>query len=300
MNSFNFTEEEEKDYLADFYRWQGIEPEEIEEPKEEKSIEQQAQDYRNQLLMEIELQKAQEEKLINELANQITPNTGVILVENVYLPIPTDNIHYKNPYKDLIHYTCISNFNEFDNKHNQERFIYKNKIIFKEVAKMLNVKKSDTISKNFKKLIDLGYIVESDINDKVYMIKYSQKGKGDYVTIHKDILQKLVDVFSNDAIAVYLYMCYRLREKPSILTREWICEATQMNLTKRNLDKVSSITETLENEGLIGKHIIREVRGGKPRDLVLYSLATHEEWKSGKYRHMKADRERAKSNKKSA
>lgn len=252
---------------------------------------------RKELLKEIEEEEKKKAAYYEELAKQITPQKGEIKVKDVYLPIPTGEIHYKKPYKDLMHYTLISNFNEFENKHNQERYIYKNKIIFKEVAQMLSVKDADTISRNFKKLIKMGYMVQNEVNKNVYMIKYNSDGK--YVTIHKEILKKLVSVYNNDAIAVYLYLCHRLREGNAILQREWICEGAGMNVTKRNLDKVSSITETLENDGLIGKTILTEVRNGKPRDLICYTLASHEEYKSGKYRHLKVAREQARQERKS-
>ena len=261
---------------------------------DEEELQRETDLVRAELLKEIEEENKRKEMYYKEAAKQLVPQKGVKKVVDKCFPIPTGDIHYKTPYRDLMHYTIIGNFDGFENKHNQERYIYKNKIIFKEVAEMLGIKKADTVSNNFKKLIKMGYIVQNEINDNVYMIKYSKKGKGDYVTIHKDILKKLINVYNNDAIAVYLFLCYRLRKKPAILTREWICEAVQMKPHHKNLDKISSITETLENDGLIGKTIVREVRNGKPRDLILYTLATHEEFKNGKYRHLKADRERAK------
>lgn len=245
---------------------------------------------RKRLLEQLKLDKQNRDKKYEEVLKEIIPQKGDIKVEDVNFPITTRELHNKNPYRDYLYYTSKSNFLEWENKTQHQRYLYKNKIDKKEIEKTLNITRP-TINNNFKKLQKLGFIVEDEVNPKVYRIRYSEKGSGDFVLLHKNIIKKLINVFNNDAISVYLFFCYKLREKSQIITREEICKVIKLNPTKRNLEKVSSITETLENEGLIGKMEYMDVRNKKPRTLIIYTLATYEEYKSGKYRHLKSLKE---------
>lgn len=252
---------------------------------------------RERKLLEIELENQEKarRKALEEAKNEITPNTGEVKVEDVKLPINTgpNVLHVKFPYKEYAYITLESNFDQQDNKHNKERYIYDDKLNFVEIAKALGGTRQ-TISKNIKKLEEKGVLVKDTINPKVYKIRYTFEGKGDYITIHKDILQKLADLYKSDVIALYCWLCVNLRAGKKVLTREFICEGIGLKPTSRNLDKISSITTSLENEGLIGKEIEHNIRRGQRKDIITYILATPEEYKLGIFRIRKAMRDKNK------
>ena len=262
-------------------------------------LKQEIERERALLLKEVELQKQQEKEALEKSISEITPAVGVVKVDDVKLPINTgpNVLHVKFPYKEYAYITLESNFDQQDNKHNKERYIYDNKLNFAEIAKALGGTRQ-TISKNIKKLEEKGVLVKDPINPKVYKIRYTFEGKGDYITIHKDILQKLVDVYKSEVIAVYCWLCIKLRNGKSVLYRESICDGIGLNITKRNLDKISNITNSLENEGLIGKEIEYITRRDERRKQTTYILATAEEYKLGIYRIRKAMRDKISLNKK--
>ena len=262
-------------------------------------LKQEIERERALLLKEVELQKQQEKEDLEKSISEITPAVGVVKVDDVKLPINTNPkvLNAKFPYKEYGHLTLISNFDGQDNKHNKERYIYDENIKIQDLAAILGGTRQ-TISKNLKKLEASGIMVKDPINPKVYKIKYSFEGKGDYITIHKDILQKLVDVYKSEVIAVYCWLCIKLRNGKSVLYRESICDGIGLNITKRNLDKISNITNSLENEGLIGKEIEYITRRDERRKQTTYILATAEEYKLGIYRIRKAMRDKISLNKK--
>ena len=102
-------------------------------------------------------QLEEDEKTKNEsienIINEITPAKGEVKVEDVKLPINTNPkvLNAKFPYKEYGHLTLISNFDNQDNKHNKERYIYDDKLNFVEIAKALGGTRQ-TISKNIKNL----------------------------------------------------------------------------------------------------------------------------------------------------
>lgn len=245
-------------------------------------------------------------KSMENIINKITTVKGEVNVEDVKLPINTNRkiLNAKFPHKEYGHLTLISNFDCQDNKHNKERYIYDDKLNFVEIAKALGGTRQ-TISKNIKKLEAEGVMVRDPINPKVYKIKYTFEGKGDYITIHKDILQKLVDVYSSEAIAVYYLFCVELRQGPKKLFRKDICEKLGLNITKRNEDKISNITESLENNGFIGKESEYYTQKNKDnckqldrKESVIYTLASYEEYKHGVFRIKKAMKDKNKLEKK--
>lgn len=252
-------------------------------------------------ILKIQMKKEEDlkKKSIEDTINEITPTEGEVKVEDVKLPINTNPkvLHVKFPYKEYAYITLESNFDQQDNKHNKERYIYDDKLNFVEIAKALGGTRQ-TISKNIKKLEAEGVMIKDPINPKVYKIKYTFEGKGDYITIHKDILQKLADLYKSDVIALYCWLCVNLRTGKKVLTRESICEGIGLKPTSRNLDKISSITTSLENEGLIGKEIEYNIRRGQRKDIITYILATPEQYKQGIFRIRKAMRDKNKLEKK--
>ena len=108
------------------------------------------------------------------------------------------------------------------------------------------------------------------------------------------MLQKLVVVYNSEVIATYCWLCVNLRTGKKVLTREFICEGIGLKPTSRNLDKISSITTSLENEGLIGKEIEYNIRRGQRKDIITYILATPEQYKQGIFRIRKAMRDKNK------
>lgn len=242
----------------------------------------------------------EEEKRLEDLAKKykVAPVEGDINKIDVELPINTNKkiLKTKFPYREYTHYTLESNFNEHDGgKVDQQRYIYKDKINHSKTSEVLKVSRP-TLIKNFKKLEQEGILIPDEINPKVYKIKYTFDGKGDYIKVHKDILRVLVNVFNSDTIAVYYYLCARLRDSKQFLLREWIAESVGLPLDtpskkKKNLDKISDITNALESIGLIGKEEVFDIRDGHKKSRIYYTLATYEEYKSGKYRLIKALRD---------
>jgi len=271
------------------------------------------EELKNEIQSELAILKMQmqkEEALKNELRenkiNEITPTEGEIKVDDVKLPINTNPkvLNAKLPYKEYGYLTLISNFDCQDNKYNKERYIYDDKLNFVEIAKILGGTRQ-TISKNIKKLEAKGVMLKDPVNPKVYKLKYSFEGKGDYITIHKDILQKLVDVYSSETIATYCLFCVELRQGPKKMFRKDICEKLGLNATKRNLDKISNITDSLENDGLIGKESEYYTQKNKDnykqldrKESVNYTLASYEQYKHGIFRIKKAMKDKTKLEKK--
>lgn len=252
-------------------------------------------------ILKIQMKKEEDlkKKSIDSTINEITPTAGEVKVDDVKLPINTNPkvLHAKFPYKEYGHLTLISNFDGQDNKHNKERYIYNDKLKIQDLAEALGSSRK-TVPKKLKILEEKGILVKDPINPKVYKIKYTFDGKGDYITIHRDILKKLVYVYNSEVIAVYCLLCIELRNGPKKLFRKEICEKIGLTLTKRNLDKISSITESLENEGLISKESEYVTRRDERREQVTYILATPEEYKLGIFRIRKAMRDKNKLEKK--
>lgn len=259
-------------------------------------------------ILKIQMKKEEDlkKKSIEDTINEITPTEGEVKVEDVKLPINTNPkvLHVKFPYKEYAYITLESNFDQQDNKHNKERYIYDDKLNFVEIAKALGGTRQ-TISKNIKKLEAEGVMIKDPINPKVYKIKYTFEGKGDYITIHKDILQKLVDVYNSEVIAAYCLFCVELRQGPKKMFRKDICEKLGLNVTKRNLDKISNITDSLENDGLIGKESEYYTQKNKDnykqldrKESVIYTLASYEQYKHGIFRIKKAMKDKTKLEKK--
>ncbi len=262
-------------------------------------LKQEIERERALLLKEVELQKLEEKEALEKSINEITPTAGVVKVDDVKLPINTNPkvLNAKFPYKEYGHLTLISNFDGQDNKHNKERYIYDDKMKIQDLAEALGSSRK-TIPKKLKTLEEKGILVKDPINPKVYKIRYTFEGKGDYITIHRDILKKLVYVYNSETIAIYCLLCIELRNGPKMLFRKEICEKIGLTLTKRNLDKVSSITESLENEGLIGKESEYVTRRDERKEQVTYILATPEQYKLGIFRIRKAIKDKNKLEKK--
>ena len=256
---------------------------------------------RERKLLEIELENQEKarRKALEEAIKETTPNTGEVKVEDVKLPVNTNPkvLNVKFPYKEYGHLTLISNFDGQDNKHNKERYIYDDKMKIKDLADALGSSRK-TIPKKLKTLEEKGILVKDPINPNVYKIKYTFDGKGDYIIIHRDILKKLVYVYNSETIAIYCLLCIELRKGPKILFRKEICEKIGLTLIKRNLDKVSSITESLENEGLISKESEYVTRRDERKEQVTYILATPEQYKLGIFRIRKAMKDKNKLEKK--
>lgn len=224
--------------------------------------------------------------------------------EDILLPIPTRKLNYKNPNLLLLNLTDKSKFDHVDNKIEKERYIYKEQMNREKLSEELSKNKEkkitrQTISKDIKKLENLGFIVKDEINDNVYKIKYTEniQGVGDYVIIDKRIIKKLLNVCNDRAISVYLYFCYKLRKESQVITRDEICEGVGMTITLRNKQTISDITEAFERYGLIGKEEIYDVRRSKNRTLIKYTLASYEEFKNQKYNRLKILRELEKEEK---
>lgn len=258
------------------------------------------------LRKQLEEEEKAKNKSIENIVSEITPTTGEVKVDDVKLPINTNPkvLHVKFPYKEYAYITLESNFDQQDNKHNKERYIYNDKLNFVEIAKALGGTRQ-TISKNIKKLEAEGVMIKDPVNPKVYKIKYTFEGKGDYITIHKDILQKLVDIYNSEVIATYCLFCVELRLGPKKMFRKDICEKLGLNATKRNLDKISNITDSLENDGLIGKESEYYTQKNKDnykqldmKESVIYTLASYEQYKHGIFRIKKAMKDKTKLEKK--
>lgn len=244
----------------------------------------------------------EENKKNNKYENPIFNNKNK--KEEIFLPVTTRKLDYKNPNLLLLNLTEQSKFDHVDNKIEKERYIYKEQLNQAKLIEELSQDKEKKItrqkvSRDIKKLESLGFIVKDEINNNVYKIKYTEniQGVGDYVIIDKRIIKKLINVCNDRAIAVYLYFCYKLRNESQIITRDEICEAVGMSKTKNNREAISNITEMFERYGLVGKEEIYDVRENKNRTLIKYTLASYEEFKNQKFNRLKILRELEKEEK---
>ena len=213
--------------------------------------------------------------------------------KDYYLPISSyddylQNLKYYMEYGIITYY---SNFKKQDDFGNEAlfRYVYENKLKDnQEQIEKISKKKFATVLKNIRKLVkmDNNLVVASNSpNGIVYTINYSTEPHGYYVTIHHEILKYLLDTSNEDALKLYVFMCYRCKKGETKLTLKEMANAIGLSPnSKDNLQKITNITMSFD-DNLIKKRYVYETvydedtNKFKTKKFCYYTIMTYEQFK---------------------
>ena len=213
--------------------------------------------------------------------------------KDYYLPISSyddylQNLKYYMEYGIITYY---SNFKKQDDFGNEAlfRYVYENKLKDnQEQIEKISKKKFTTVLKNIRKLVkmDNNLVVASNSpNGIVYTINYSTEPHGYYVTIHHEILKYLLDTSNEDALKLYVFMCYRCKKGETKITLKEMANAIGLSPnSKDNLQKITNITMSFD-DNLIKKRYVYETvydedtNKFKTKKFCYYTIMTYEQFK---------------------
>lgn len=213
--------------------------------------------------------------------------------KDYYLPISSyddylQNLKYYMEYGIITYY---SNFKKQDDFGNEAlfRYVYENKLKDnQEQIEKISKKKFTTVLKNIRKLVkmDNNLVVASNSpNGIVYTINYSTEPHGYYVTIHHEILKYLLDTSNEDALKLYVFMCYRCKKGETKITLKEMADAIGLSPnSKDNLQKITNITMSFD-DNLIKKRYVYETvydedtNKFKTKKFCYYTIMTYEQFK---------------------
>ena len=213
--------------------------------------------------------------------------------KDYYLPISSYDDYLQN-LKDYMEYgiiTYYSNFKKQDDFGNEAlfRYVYENKLKDnQEQIEKISKKKFTTVLKNIRKLVkmDNNLVVASNSpNGIVYTINYSTEPHGYYVTIHHEILKYLLDTSNEDALKLYVFLCYRCKKGETKITLKEMANAIGLSPnSKDNLQKITNITMSFD-DNLIKKRYVYETvydedtNKFKTKKFCYYTIMTYEQFK---------------------
>lgn len=113
-------------------------------------------------------------------------------------------------------------------------------------------------------------------NKRIMNISCKNKKGKEYVLVEEDILRILIDKGNSNIIKTYLFLKSFCYNEPKLITREYMCKILGITPCNSNLLRVSKITNTLEELGLI----IKESEKDGVCINTMYFLRTYEDWKS--------------------
>lgn len=240
-----------------------------------------------------EAERIERQNRIQKLIEDNTPKKGVVTKEVWDVPIPSHNNYLRDKNADYTVYSGISLVSNFGGMYNMEtqRYIYKNKLDFKEMAEVCNISES-TVKRSFNKLKNVkieGYdpliATENTPNGVVYKLNYGVDDKY-YVTIPNDILQYLIKTSNSNMIKLYVFLKVQLKDGSKQMQREFIADHLGFNSkSSKALDNVSEMTTDLVAKGLLIKterfeFFYDEINKREiPKKLVTYELTTDEYWR---------------------
>lgn len=213
--------------------------------------------------------------------------------KDYYLPISSyddylQNLKYYMEYGIITYY---SNFKKQDDFGNEAlfRYVYENKLKDnQEQIEKISKKKFTTVLKNIRKLVkmDNNLVVASNSpSGIVYTINYSTEPHGYYVTIHHEILKYLLDTSNEDALKLYVFMCYRCKKGETKITLKEMADAIGLSPnSKDNLQKITNITMSFD-DNLIKKRYVYETvydedtNKFKTKKFCYYTIMTYEQFK---------------------
>ena len=213
--------------------------------------------------------------------------------KDYYLPISSyddylQNLKYYMEYGIITYY---SNFKKQDDFGNEAlfRYVYENKLKDnQEQIEKISKKKFATVLKNIRKIVkmDNNLVVASNSpNGIVYTINYSTEPHGYYVTIHHEILKYLLDTSNEDALKLYVFMCYRCKKGETKITLKEMANAIGLSPnSKDNLQKITNITMSFD-DNLIKKRYVYETvydedtNKFKTKKFCYYTIMTYEQFK---------------------
>lgn len=177
--------------------------------------------------------------------------------DDYYLPMPTYCLGEKK--------FCIREYGALIVKSNgsskilhtdRNRYLYKNKIDFEEMAKELGINKR-TLTRNIKNLEKLDCKVleiENTRNGIVYRLNYglpsayNELEVNKYITIHHEMLKELITCLKPNVIKVYcLLRVFANEEKFKDITNSFLAEGIGLSSkSKNNLDIITNAVKILE------------------------------------------------------
>ncbi|EGT3856605.1 winged helix-turn-helix domain-containing protein [Clostridioides difficile] len=177
--------------------------------------------------------------------------------QDYYLPMPTYCLKEK-------HY-CVREYGALMLNSNggsrilhteRNRFLYKNKINFQEIANELGINKT-TLERNIKKLekLDCKVLeVENTRNGIVYRLNYGLPSEynelevNKFITIHHEMLKEMINCFKPNVIKIYCLLRVIANENDfKSASNSFIAEGIGLSSkSKNNLDIVTSSVKLLE------------------------------------------------------
>ena len=213
--------------------------------------------------------------------------------KDYYLPISSyddylQNLKYYMEYGIITYYSIFNKQDDFGNEA-LFRYVYENKLKDnQEQIEKISKKKFTTVLKNIRKLVkmDNNLVVASNSpSGIVYTINYSTEPHGYYVTIHHEILKYLLDTSNEDALKLYVFMCYRCKKGETKITLKEMANAIGLSPnSKDNLQKITNITMSFD-DNLIKKRYVYETvydedtNKFKTKKFCYYTIMTYEQFK---------------------
>jgi hypothetical protein len=221
--------------------------------------------------------------------NDYNINKEEVMAKELTLPLNSEKENMQNKkcdYKTLAIMTLYSTMTPIKIQQEQGldenyRYVYKNKVIeFTDEVEELSKNKIDTVVKNMRKLSKLEGNLVTAVKNKdgeiCYIINYANDQDREYVTIEEDMLKFLINTGNGNVIKTYVLLKYMCAKGEKKITRSYIAEQIGLATNSRkNLQVVSDITESLANNGFIKKR--RHISNGSKEE-VYYSVNSHEDW----------------------
>lgn len=200
--------------------------------------------------------------------------------KELLFPITSEQEYMRDKKVNYLNYCILIYYSNFQDSH---RFIYEDKIIKnKDEIEKFSKTKIETFIRNARKLSKLtdGSMVAVDRTKEgktVYKIRKTNK----YILIEEKLLRVLISTLSPNAIKVYIFLKWRLRQRGSIIKRKEICENIGLCInSKRQLQEIANITKELQELGLIKRNTITEksIEGKDYERSTYYELISFDDW----------------------
>lgn len=212
--------------------------------------------------------------------------------KKLLFPITSEQEYMKDKKVNYLNYCILIYYSNFQNTHDDKfdngnydthRFIYEDQIIKnKDEIEKFSKTKIETFIRNARKLSKLTdeSMVTVD-RTKEGKIVYKIRKTNKYILIEEKLLRVLINTLSPNAIKVYIFLKWRLKQQGSIISRKEICENIGLSAnSKRQLQEITDITKALQKLGLIKRNTITEksIEGEDYERSTYYELISFDDW----------------------
>lgn len=218
---------------------------------------------KKEILQEIEIEKKEKNKILQEIIELTTYKKGCITKEVFNLPMPSSDEILNNRDIDLRVYGSLMLDSKWGGKflNSDDRYFYSKdfKEASKEVCERLGISESKLkrdITKlkkanlgNDLRLIQMCKNFNGDVIYKLNYGSYINNKFEKFVTISNIALRILINATNDRVLRIYLYLLYKCRNGEVIITQEEICNKIGLSYKSRKV--VSDCVNALEKLGFI-------------------------------------------------